>query len=323
MVDGGKGSAIDPSRYASFGLTHVRYDAEDPIAQLLALITLAPIFLLCAYTSIILYRRELTFLNALVGQLGCEAINWGLKRLIRQPRPLGLAGVSEEGYGMPSSHSQFMGFFAAFFVCHFVLHHPPLRRPRTLINTMRRVEHLGSVVLIVGLSVAVCYSRHYLLYHSTAQILVGLSIGLVIGLTYYYLTEHLTRLPLRLPAPLASPANSRLASPMSSPKVGLGMGRSTTDDSPTTTSSARAPSHSTTATKRIPPSSPGTPTPQRRRGSLEGMLTLHPSVPIRQLLLDHPVAIALRIRDSWTVWEDGGIETDYANWRREWERRRN
>ncbi|KAL9936372.1 hypothetical protein V8E36_004440 [Tilletia maclaganii] len=310
MASGGqKGSAIDPARYASFGLTHVRYDAEDPVAQLLALVTLAPIFLLCAYTTIILYRRELTFINALIGQLGCEAINWGLKRLIRQPRPIGLSGVAEEGYGMPSSHSQFMGFFAAFFVCHFVLHHPPPRKPRTMVNTMRRIEHFTFIVLIILMSLVVCYSRYYLLYHSVAQILVGASIGLALGLVYYYLTEHLTRISIRLPAALASPAPSRHVTPTSSPQVGTTGGSRLSDGitSPGTT------------TRR---SKGGACSKKERRSSFDDMIRLQPSAPLRQILLDHPVAIAFRIRDSWTVFQDGGIETDYANWRREWEKRR-
>ncbi|CAD6977002.1 unnamed protein product, partial [Tilletia controversa] len=336
-MSGQRGSAIDPSRYASFGLTHVRYDAADPFAQLLALITLAPIFLLCAYTSIILYRRELTFLNALLGQLGCEAINWGLKRLIRQPRPVGLAGVSEEGYGMPSSHAQFMGFFCGFFLWHFGRFHPGLRRPRTVVNTMRRAEHAVCVGLIVLLSAAVCYSRYYLLYHSPAQIIVGLSLGLAIGGVYYYLTEHLTRLPLRLPAALASPVNSRRGSPAGSPMVGSmgvggkegGKGFKDFSISGSGSSSSLGPAIQMSTSKRSAPTpSPTTPAAtqgrvsERRRSSLEGLLTLHESVPIRQIVLDHPIAIAFRIRDSWTVWEDGGIETDYAHWRREWERRR-
>lgn len=85
----GPSSSIDPGSYVALGLTHVQYDGNDPLAKLLALVTLSPIFLLCSYVTIILYRRELTFINALVGQLGCEGLNWGLKRLIRQPRPYG------------------------------------------------------------------------------------------------------------------------------------------------------------------------------------------------------------------------------------------
>lgn len=149
-------SSLDPSRYVALGLTHVQYDAQDPLAKLLALVTLSPIFLLCSYVTIILYRRELTFLNALVGQLGCEGVNWGLKRLIRQPRPHSNLG---KGYGMPSSHSQFLGFFCAFFLAHFWLHHPKPANPPTLVNAMRRFEHLCAIVAIVTLTAMTCYSR--------------------------------------------------------------------------------------------------------------------------------------------------------------------
>lgn len=45
-------------------------------------------------------------------------------------------------------------------------------------------------------------------------------------------------------------------------------------------------------------------------------------ISIRQSILDHPIAIAFRIRDSWLVWKDGGVEGEYGIWRREWENRR-
>lgn len=46
------------------------------------------------------------------------------------------------------------------------------------------------------------------------------------------------------------------------------------------------------------------------------------SASFRQMALDNPLLIALRIRDSWAVWDDGGIEGEYGLWRREWERRK-
>lgn len=33
------------------------------------------------------------------------------------------------------------------------------------------------------------------------------------------------------------------------------------------------------------------------------------------MLLDSPLCIALRVRDSWAVWDDGGIEAEYGLWR--------
>ena len=63
------------------------------------------------------------------------------------------------GYGMPSSHAQFVGFFAAFFLAHFSLHHPRAARPRTLVNTMRIAEHALLMLLIALGAALTAYSR--------------------------------------------------------------------------------------------------------------------------------------------------------------------
>ncbi|KDN51332.1 PAP2-domain-containing protein [Tilletiaria anomala UBC 951] len=310
-------SAIDPERYVSLGLTHVQYDAGDPAAKLLGLVTLSPIFLLCAYVTIILYRRELTFINALIGQLGCEGLNWFLKRLIRQPRPF--PGMLGKGYGMPSSHSQFVGFFAAFFISHFLLHHPQKTKPATLINTMRRAEHVAVIIAIVLLSALTCYSRYHLAYHTPVQILVGLTIGVVVGGGYYYLTEIVSRQPLRLPAPLGSPtvwsmSSSPILSRPRSPVLSHG------------NAALGAPKDEGLRKRSNSASRARGAQLSRRKSSLSSMLPpipdLHPAPPLRQMILDHPVAVAFRVRDSWTVWRDGGIEGEYGTWRREWESRR-
>lgn len=271
----------------------------------MALITLSPIFLLCSYVTIILLRRELTFINALFGQLACEGFNWALKRLIKQPRPTGHLGA---GYGMPSSHSQFLGFFAAFFLSHFYLNRPQVVKPRTLINAMRRFEHILAMVLIASISILTCYSRHHLHYHTPLQIIVGLSVGVAFGGVYYYFTEYLSRKPLRLPAPLAV---SESSSPLA---IRANRLLSPINTSPATFAKQDDSSGLRQRNRKL----------HRRSTSLSEMLLpqLHPSPPIRQILLDHPIAIAFRIRDSWAVWRDGGIEGEYGAWRREWEARR-
>ncbi|CAO1617391.1 unnamed protein product [Parajaminaea phylloscopi] len=328
---GAASSSIDPERYAVLGLTHVQYDPADPLAKLLALVTLSPIFLLCSYVTIILYRRELTFINALIGQLACEGVNWGLKRLIRQPRPTGHLG---KGYGMPSSHCQFLGFFCSFFLAHFYLHHPRAAKPRTLVNTMRRLEHWLAMLSILALTALTCYSRWHLSYHSTSQVAVGITIGLLLGSAYYYTTEYLPRQPMRLPAPLGSPVSSPSSSPVAASKSRDATFSSKTKHLSTSvkTSSARLRQFTQSAAPTAPfpgdgedsyPSQPSGSHHKRRRSSLAGLMPeLHPAPPLRQLILDHPLAVALRLRDSWTVWLDGGIEGEYEAWRAQWERRR-
>ncbi len=161
---------------------------------------------------------------------------------------------------MPSSHSQFLGFFAAFFLAHFYLNRPPSLRPRTLINSMRRFEHHLAMLLIAAISILTCYSRHHLHYHTPLQIIVGLSIGLAFGATYYYFTEHLPRKPLRLPAPLAV---SESSSPLAI--------RANRLLQPISTSRANATTNTTARNRK----------PRRRSSTLSDILLpeLHPSPP--------------------------------------------
>ncbi|KAG1860650.1 hypothetical protein DFJ58DRAFT_778373 [Suillus subalutaceus] len=39
---------------------------------------------------------------------------------------------------------------------------------------------------------------------------------------------------------------------------------------------------------------------------------------IRSAIVNHPVSVWLRLRDGWGVWEDGGREAEWKQWRIEW-----
>ncbi|KAJ2894654.1 hypothetical protein GGI21_005255, partial [Coemansia aciculifera] len=95
----------------SFGLTHFQYTDGDRLGMVLALASLFPIFMIVMEVTIILSRREVAGLLLLAGQLANEAFNLLLKQVIREDRPHLHLG---DGYGMPSSHAQFMGFFAMY-----------------------------------------------------------------------------------------------------------------------------------------------------------------------------------------------------------------
>lgn len=150
--------------------------------------------------------------------------------------------------------------------------------------------------------------RYHLSYHTPAQIWVGLTLGLAIGIVWYYLVEYIPRQPLRLPAPLGSPL-------VSSPPTFF-------DKTPGTPDNKLRRRNGGAASESKSPASDSS-LPHRRRSSLSSLLPeLHPAPPLRQIMLDHPLAVAFRVRDSWTVWSDGGIEQEYGRWRSEWERRR-
>lgn len=109
------------------------------------------------------------------GQLACEALNFVLKRLIKEERPSRLR-FHGKGYGMPSSHAQFVLFWAVYGVL-FVA----FRKRRGA----SKVE--GAVVSVVCCvaAVAVAASRVYLGYHTVKQVLVGSAAGAVFAVVWF------------------------------------------------------------------------------------------------------------------------------------------
>lgn len=94
-------------------LTAVVYEAGDDLGKVLALVSMVPVFLIVSFLTTIYVRRQLHTCAMLLGQLLNEALNMVLKRRLRHPRP---SNAPNDEFGMPSSHSQFMGFFAAYVV---------------------------------------------------------------------------------------------------------------------------------------------------------------------------------------------------------------
>ena len=72
---------------ASLSLTHVHYDPSDPVSYVSAWLALVPQGLCIMYVTLIWASREVEILMMFAGQMGCEAMNFVLKRLIREERP--------------------------------------------------------------------------------------------------------------------------------------------------------------------------------------------------------------------------------------------
>ncbi|KAJ2834184.1 hypothetical protein GGI24_000513 [Coemansia furcata] len=160
----------------SFGLTHFQYSDGDHIGMALALASLFPIFMVVMEVTIVLSRREIAGILLLSGQLLNEAFNLVLKQIIREERPHLHLG---DGYGMPSSHAQFMGFFVVFTTMYL--------EARITTNVIhKRAVQMGAIVL----GVLVAASRVYLGYHSGMQVVAGGAVGLIAGLVWYWLVVH-------------------------------------------------------------------------------------------------------------------------------------
>lgn len=137
-----------------------------------------------------------------IGQMGCEALNFLLKRLIKEERPKRMSPsrlrkslyayiaveMNGKGYGMPSSHAQYTAFFSLYLMLFLLLRHRPLpASPSHRPFTLSQRALLSLLALLCAAIVA--WSRIYLNYHTLPQVLVGFGAGVVSALGWFGVTE--------------------------------------------------------------------------------------------------------------------------------------
>ncbi|KAJ7105455.1 PAP2-domain-containing protein [Mycena crocata] len=172
---------------ASLDLTHVLYDDSSYFSLLLALITLSPILLMPAYAALAVQTREYLIIMMWAGQFAGEVLNLVLKHAIKQGRP---SYSAANGYGFPSSHSQYMGYFASFLMLHLYFRH---RFATTGYKVLDWAWRAAIYTALAAWAFIVAYSRYYLRYHSIAQILWGFGIGVALGTSFYTVCELIPR----------------------------------------------------------------------------------------------------------------------------------
>jgi len=131
----------------------------------------------------VIFTRERVFVLFLLGLIGSELINNGLKLIIREPRPSCECRVNEiatgcscipeygkvsESYGMPSGHAQLWGYTAAFWAVYLI----SKEKPHATAHSM----------LLFIVATLVAWSRVEMLCHSVRQVTVGFLIGVAIAL---------------------------------------------------------------------------------------------------------------------------------------------
>ncbi|XP_057290554.1 dolichyldiphosphatase 1-like isoform X2 [Hydractinia symbiolongicarpus] len=170
-------------------LTYVLYPEGDLVGKVLAWSSMLPIFILVSFVTLILFRRELHTMAFFGGILINEIVNMGLKYSIKSPRPCGPDERKElyNKYGMPSSHAQFMSFFAIYMLFFAYIRLKMHVYEKFMDNIRQHLIAFSSV----GASVIVCYSRIYLHYHTLEQVIVGIVVGLVNGAVWFYIVETL------------------------------------------------------------------------------------------------------------------------------------
>lgn len=122
------------------------------------------------------------------GQMASEAINFGLKRLIKEERPKQMNG---KGYGMPSSHAQFVGFFSVALTLFLLLRHTPPKNPLPSHTPLHIFTRIGLSILALFCASLVAMSRIYLNYHTPKQVLVGWMAGVISAILWFLATAIL------------------------------------------------------------------------------------------------------------------------------------
>jgi len=159
----------------------------------------------------------------LAGQLACEAVNWVLKRWFKEDRP-GKMRDLHRGYGMPSSHAQFLSFWAVTVILFVWIRRQPgaakvkegklrvengkvvvdgvekdfretLHSDTKLSDVYRlQLEYRSLTSVLITLAslasiVAMAYSRVYLHYHTTKQVMAGIAAGTIFAILWFGITE--------------------------------------------------------------------------------------------------------------------------------------
>ena len=96
-----------------------------------------------------------------------------------------------KGYGMPSSHSQFVTFFALSLTMWLLFRHVPTSTTSYSPSTLSE-RVLLSLLACMGAG-AVAASRVYLNYHTPKQVLVGVAAGAVFAIIWFLFTTLLRR----------------------------------------------------------------------------------------------------------------------------------
>lgn len=168
--------------WVPLSLTFVEYPKGNVFGKLLALFSLTPFVILSGFISLILFRRDLHTITFFIGVLFNEICNTVLKHILREPRPLARnTNLLYSEYGMPSSHSQFMWFFASYML-YFTFIRLQYANSKAFKEFFWKV---AGAVLCIAIACIVSYSRIFLQYHTWKQVIYGALFGIIIGTIWF------------------------------------------------------------------------------------------------------------------------------------------
>ena len=105
--------------------------------------------------------------------------------------------MNGKGYGMPSSHAQFVSFFSVALSLFLLLRHTPPPRPNSSFISPHRPLTFSERVLLSGVALfcagMVALSRIYLNYHTPKQVAFGCAAGVFSAVAWFLFTTWLRR----------------------------------------------------------------------------------------------------------------------------------
>lgn len=214
-----------------FTLTYVTYACDKDgtcwKGQLMALLTLTPIFIIVALTTTVclmilferpkrardgkrggvLERRGLAVaVDFLCGQLVNDALSRALKMFmaryeIGKEMAVRPSGSDRDEYGLPSNHSQSVAFFATYAILTLLRRRAGASYGRRTRSPMVRNALIAA---LATLSISVSYSRIFLEYHTIPQVVFGFVLGIFTA--YAWCSTRRGRVLFANPASLLSRA---------------------------------------------------------------------------------------------------------------------
>ncbi|OBZ68370.1 hypothetical protein A0H81_11648 [Grifola frondosa] len=115
----------------------------------------------------VLYTRSTGVAYFAAGAVCCSLLVKLAKRFIRQPRPIHIEGRQKKSYGMPSTHSAVISYYAAYVVlaCAYLPIHPSL--------PVSPVSRILPLFIVPPLSSVIAVSRIWLGHHTWPQVATG------------------------------------------------------------------------------------------------------------------------------------------------------
>jgi len=97
--------------------------------------------------------------------------------------------MNGKGYGMPSSHAQFVSFFSVYLTLFLLLRHQP--HPTHTHTPLTIFERFFVSLLALASAASIAASRIYLNYHTPKQVLVGCAAGTGLAIGWFMVIEYI------------------------------------------------------------------------------------------------------------------------------------